>query len=142
MRIIVGTLCVAIGGLLYVGQAISVANLSLAQRLGLQERPDHADRLFTVLEIRTAAWDLLSLWTLPLAGVFMLMDHSWWPYMAIVGGAFWLDTAGREGSKWLGLRQLGVRLGSGGGRLTYWGGVALIFAIGALALGVGLAEVV
>jgi hypothetical protein len=71
----------------------------------------------------------------------MLMDHSWWPYLAMIGGGFWLDTAGREGFKWLGLREQGIRLGSRSGQLTYCGGVGVIFAMGVLALLLGLVEV-
>ena len=141
MRIAVGVLAL-VPGLLYVGQVISVANLELAQRLGLQEKPGHADPLLIRLEQWTARWDLLWIWTLPVAGILMLIDHAWWPYVAMIGGAALVDTAGREGAKWLGLRAHGLDLGSSSERRTYVSALVVMLIAGALAIAAGLVEVV
>jgi len=103
VRITIAIVLVAVGGFLYAGQVVSVVNLGLAQRLGLQERPDHVDLLPTSLEVWTARWDLLTLLGLPVDGILMLLDHSWWPYMAMIGGGLAADTGGREIVKYLGL---------------------------------------
>ena len=96
----------------YLGQVVSVINLPLAQRLGLQEQPDTVDPVYASDAAGTARWDLLSMWTLPLAGLLMLLDSSWWPHLALIGGAVYVDTGGRQGIKLLGYRGEGVRVGS------------------------------
>ena len=140
MRIVVGILCLA-AWLLYVGQIISVANFGLAQRLGLQETSDHADPLFSHLELWVARWDLWWLWTLPAAGILMLIDHAWWPYAAMIGGGAFVDTGGREAAKVFGLRQQGVRTGSPGQHRLAMGVFMYFIAIGGLAIVIGLLEV-
>lgn len=140
MRVVAGTLLLVIGGLLYIGQLISVVDLRLAQRLGLQEGSDSADRLFVRLEVWTARWDLVWLWTLPLAGLLMLVDQAWWPFAAMIGGSAFIDTAGREGAKWLGLRRHGIAVGTPGDRRTYAVGVTVMLLLGLLAVLTGLVE--
>lgn len=134
MRTVVGILCL-FAWILYIGQVISVVDFGLAQRLGLQENPGNVDKLHSHLERWTARWDLWWLWTLPVAGVLMLIDHAWWPYAAMIGGGAFVDTGGREAAKLMGLRQHGVRVGSplewrlGMGTFTYFmvaGGLAII----------------
>lgn len=98
--------------LLYLGQLISAVDFGLAQRLDLQEKPDAADPLYSRLELWTAGWDLLWLWTLPAAGILMVLDHAWWPYAAMIGGGAFVDTGGREAAKVLGVREQGIRTGS------------------------------
>lgn len=142
MTIAIGILSVAIIGFLYTGQAISVTNLGLAQRLGLQERPEHADPLFTSLEIWTARWDLVTLWVLPVAGIMMLVDHSWWPYVAMIGGGIAADTGGREIVKYLGLQQQGVRIGTTTERRLLFGVMVVLSLVGVLMAIAGLAEAV
>ena len=141
MRIIVGILCL-VGWLLYVGQLISVANFGLAQRLGLQESPGHADPLLSQLELWTARRDLLSLWTLPVAGVLMLTNHWSWPYAAMIGGGAFVDAGGREAAKVFGLKQGGVRIGSQQEFRVAIGAYIYLIAAGCLAIGAGLFEVI
>lgn len=141
MRLIVGILCL-IGWLLYVGQFISVADFRLAQRLGLQESSDHADPLLSHLELWTARWDLLWLWTLPAAGILMLTNHWLWPYAAMIGGGAFIDAGGREAAKVLGLRGHGVRTGSHREHRLAMGVFVYLVAIGVLSIGIGLREVI
>ena len=141
MRLIVGILCLP-GWLLYVGQLISVADFRLAQRLGLQESSDHADPLLSHLELWTARWDLLWLWTLPAAGVLMLINHWMWPYAAMIGGGAFIDAGGREAAKVSGLRGHGVRTGSHRERRLAMAVFAYLVAIGVLSIGIGLREVI
>lgn len=141
MRGFVGTLCL-MSWLLYVGQIISVANFSLAQRLGLQESPDHADPLASRLEVWTARWDILSLWTLPVAGILMLIDHWLWPYAAMLGGGVFVDAGGREAAKVFGLRDQGVRTGSQREIRLAMAAYIYLVAVGCLAIGTGLLEVI
>lgn len=106
-----GIVCVLFGGIGWLGQLISGVNYPLAQRLGLQERSEGTDPLFRQAETNAARWDSLVLWTLLAAGVLMLANASWWPYVALVAGGIYLDGAGREAAKAIALRKGGVRIG-------------------------------
>ena len=99
-------------GFLLLGQIISSVNFSLAQRLGLQENPDETDPLLQRAERYTAYWDLLTLVWMPAAGVLMLINHPLWPMIALVGGAIYFDTAGREAAKILSFKHGGIKIGS------------------------------
>jgi len=119
--VVTGTACVLLGLVWFSGQLISTLNFSLAQKLGLQEKNDETEPLFRRLELNTARWDLVVLWTLPVAGVLMLVEHSWWPYLALVAGGVYVDTGGRETAKVLGLSKHGVKTGSRKeARLYFW----------------------
>lgn len=140
MEIVVGIVSAALW-ILYAGQVISVVDFSLAQRLGLQEKSDEVDPLFSSLELWTARWDLWSLWVLPVAGILMLVDHEWWPYVAMVGGGAYIDCGGREGAKVLGLRRQGVRTGSARELRVLISAYMFLLAVGGLAIVAGLIEV-
>jgi hypothetical protein len=129
-----------LAGLLAAGQLLSVLSWPLAQRLGLQERAAGADPLFTRLERNTARWDQFTMWWLPLAGVLMLADHSWWPQLALLGGAAYVDTGGREAAKLLALRGGGVRVGGEREQRTYLVGTAVMAAAGLAVIAVALRE--
>lgn len=140
MKTIAGSVC-AFLWLVYLGQLISSIDFPLAQRLGLQEKPDGADPLFSHLEQGVARWDLLSLWTLPVAGVLLLMDHALWPYVALIGGGVFIDTGGREATKWLRLRGHGVRVGTAQEFQLAMGLFTFLIVVGAVAIAVALVEV-
>jgi len=100
------------GGALYLAQVISSVNFKLAQRLGIQEKPEVTDPLLQRSEQYTAYWDLVTLWWLPLAGVLMIINHEWWPIMSLIGGAIYLDTSGREAAKSISFRHEGIKIGT------------------------------
>jgi hypothetical protein len=111
MRIAVGLVCVVFGGAGLVGQLVSAIDFRLAQRWGLQEKDDETDPLYRGLELSTARWDLLVIWLLPAAGILMLLDHTWWPFVALAAGGVHVDTGGRELAKLSGLGRQGIRIG-------------------------------
>jgi hypothetical protein len=82
------------------------------------------------LELNTARWDVLVFWTLPLAGVAMLIDVSWWPWVALIAGGVSVDAGGREVSKFLAVRSEGVRVGTEQEGRIYVGFLALTLAVG------------
>ncbi len=98
-------------GLLLLGQVVSSINFQLAQRLGLQENPDQTDPLLQRAERYTAYWDLLSLVWMPLAGILMIINQPLWPIMALIGGAIYIDAAGREAAKNLSFKHAGIKVG-------------------------------
>lgn len=99
-------------GIIYIGQVISALNFTLAQNLGLQEKSESTDPLFSHDALGTARWDLLSLWILPVAGVIFLLDYSCWNNLALIGGAVYIDTGGRQAIKLLDFRSQRIRVGT------------------------------
>ena len=112
MRSILGWLLIVFPGFLYLGQVISSVDFPLAQKLGLQEKPDETDKLLQRAERYTAYWDLVTLFWLPFSGVLMLLDYRAWPLFALVGGAIYLDASGREAAKILSFKHQGMRTGA------------------------------
>lgn len=112
MQTITGWLLITFGGTLYVAQTISSINFSLAQRLGIQEKPETADALLQRSERYTAYWDMFTLLWMPVAGILMVMDHPYWPIMSLLGGAIYFDAAGREAAKSLSFRHQGIKTGT------------------------------
>ena len=125
---------VVIPGLLVTGQLISVISFPLAQKLGLQERADASDPVKQRSELYAAYWDLLTLVWLPLAGVLMLGDHAWWPYLALIGGAAYVDAAGREAAKMLSMRAEGIRIGTVAEQRLLFGTYVVMAALGLSAI--------
>lgn len=135
MTIALGLLALIVGAFGVVGQVVSALDFRVAQRLGFQEKDEGTDALYRLLELHTARWDLFVLWTLPVAGILMLLDHPWWPYAALLAGGVNLDAGGREAAKILGARAAGVRVGTP--RETRFGlGALTILALLGLALAV------
>ena len=112
MQEIIGWGLLIMGGALYLAQVISSVNFQLAQRLGIQEKPEFADQILQRSERYAAYWDLLTLGWLPLAGVLMIINHEWWPILSLIGGAIYLDTSGREAAKNISFRHEGIKVGT------------------------------
>jgi hypothetical protein len=112
VQVIIGWSLLIFGGALYLAQVISSVNFKLAQRLGIQEKPEVTDPLLQRSERYTAYWDLVTLGWLPLAGVLMITNHDWWPIISLIGGAIYLDTSGREAAKSLSFRHEGIKVGT------------------------------
>jgi len=112
MQDTIGWMLLILGGLLYSAQLISSVNFKLAQRLGIQENPDETDSLLQTAERFVAYWDLVTLGWLPLAGLLIIIDHSWWPIISLMGGAIYLDASGREAAKIISFRKEGIRIGT------------------------------
>lgn len=112
MQVVTGIVSLVLGLVGYGGQLISTVNWKLAQRLGLQEGDEHTEPLFRHLELNTAKWDLFTWWTLPVAGLLMLLDYPWWPYLALIACGVFVDSAGREIAKLWGLKAEGIETGT------------------------------
>ena len=112
MQLILGWIILIFPGILLLGQIISSINFPLAQKFGLQENPDETDSLLQRAEQYTAYWDLFTLVWMPAAGTLMIINHPFWPLIALIGGAIYFDTAGREAAKILSFKHEGIRVGS------------------------------
>ena len=112
MQLILGWLLIIFPGILFVGQLISSLNFELAQKLGLQEKPETADAILQRAERYTAYWHLVTLVWLPLSGFLMIINHPFWPYASLIGGAIYFDASGREAAKILSFKHEGINTGT------------------------------
>lgn len=119
IQILIGWVLIIFGGGLYFVQVISSINFPLAQRLGIQEKPESSGALLQRAERYTAYWDLFTLLWLPLAGIFMVVNHSWWPIIALIAGAIYFDSAGREFAKNQSFRHEGFKTGTAKQQLLF-----------------------
>jgi hypothetical protein len=130
VQITVGWILLLLGGFLYLAQVLSSVNFKLAQRIGIQENSEETDSILQTAERYTAYWDLVTLGWLPLAGLLMIIDYNWWPIVALVGGAIYFDSAGREAAKIISLRKEGFRLGAQNQQRLFFASYIVMAVIG------------
>lgn len=97
--------------LCWLGQVVNALSPTLAARLGLAEPEDDVDPTVYVDGRGEAIWDAFILWTLPVAGVLLVLNHPWWVYFGLIGGGMYLYFAGRMLIVRLAMRRRGIRLG-------------------------------
>lgn len=125
--------------LCWLGQVINASSPRLAARLGLAEPETDVDPTFFVDGRGEAIWDALILWTLPVAGILLILDSPWWAYFGLVGGGMYLYFAGRMIVVRLMMQQHGIRIGKPetvklyNAVLTLWGLIAVVTIIMAVA---------
>lgn len=138
MTIALGVVLIAFGLLAWIGQAVSWIMPKRAADWSLTEHESAVDPVFYADIRGEAAWDSMSLWTLPVAGVLLLLGHSWWPYLGLVGGGTYLYFAGRGIAARRVMQRHGLRIGSERSVmtayvfLTLWGIVALLAVVSAI----------
>ena len=135
MNLALGIAMVVLGLLAWVGQTMAWLAPGPATRLGLIERRDAVEPAFWADLRGEAAWDAQTLWTLPVAGLLLLVDNEAWPHFSLVGGGMYLYFAGRGIFARMSLRRSGQRIGTPGSVtsaivfLALWGAVALVAII-------------
>ena len=127
----------------WLGQTISAFSPKFAVKLGLTERESEVDSTFYADVRGEAIWDSLILWTLPVAGILLIINNGLWAYFGLVGGGSYLYFAGRGIVTRLVMQRRGIRIGVPGTLklfyifLTLWAVIAIvtiIMAISALPL--------
>jgi hypothetical protein len=111
MDITWGILLIVFGVIAWGGQALSALTPRFAAKLGLIEPESEVDTAFYADVLGEARWDSLTLWTLPLAGLLIILNCSLWIYFGLVGGSMYLYFAGRAIFTRLLLKRKGVRIG-------------------------------
>ena len=81
--------------LCWLGQVINASLPTLAVRLGLDAPESDVDPTFFVDGRGEAIWDALILWTLPAAGLLLILNSPYWVYFGLIGGGMYLYFAGR-----------------------------------------------
>ena len=123
----------------WLGQVINASSPTLAARLGLDAPESDVDSTFFVDGRGEAIWDALILWTLPVAGILLILNSPYWAYLGLVGGGMYLYFAGRGIAVRLVMQRRGIRIGKPETLkvayvfLTLWGLTAIVTIIMAVA---------
>ena len=139
MNIIWGIILTILSSIGYFGQVITAFWPDTAARLGLTEPESEVDPAFFADVRGEAFWDTAILWTLPVAGVLLILNSSLWPYFGLVGGGMYLYFAGRGILVRKEMQRRGIRIGTDDALkvayvfLTLWGLAAVITIVMAIA---------
>ncbi len=94
MTLAMGIVAIVLGLICWLGQSLVFFAPDMAQKLGLVEPREDMDETFYIIEVESLGLaDLLLAWTLPLAGLLMILDTPGWPVLALVGGGIYLYLA-------------------------------------------------
>ena len=111
MDIIWGVLLIVFGLIAWGGQVLSALTPKYAQKIGLMEPEADLDTAFYADARGEARWESITLWTLPFAGLQIILNNPLWTYFGMVGGSMYLYFAGRAIFTRLELKSKGVRIG-------------------------------
>jgi hypothetical protein len=141
MEVVWGLVVVVLALLAWGGQAVALFAPATAVKLTLSEAEDAVEPMYWADIRAEAMWDFFMLWTLVVAGVLLVLDHSAWPYFGLVGGGMYVYFAGRGVLSRVAMQRDGHRIGSPQNvkaafvLLPIWGVaglVTIIAAVGAL----------
>ena len=132
MDLILGIVIIFFSLLGWLAQMVTTISHKRAAKLGLTEPESDVDPTFFADVRGEAIWDTIILWTLPVAGILLLFNNSWWAYFGLVGGGMYFYFAGRGIFVRLAMQRRGIRIGKPGTLkivyifLTIWGLVAIV----------------
>ena len=139
MNIIWGVILTLLSSIAYFGQVLSAFWPKTAAKLGLTEPEAQVDPTFYADMRGEAFWDTAILWTLPVAGVLLILNSPLWAYFGLVGGGMYLYFAGRGILARRVMHSHGIQIGSPETLrvayifLTLWGLAAVITIVMAIA---------
>ncbi len=139
MNLIWGIILIILSLVGWLGQVITLFSPLLAARLGVAEPESDVDPAFFADVRGEAAWDAMTLWTLPLAGILLVLDNAAWAYFGLVGGGMYLYFAGRGVAARMAMQRRGIRIGkpetlkTAYAALVLWGLAAAITIVMAVA---------
>jgi uncharacterized membrane protein len=81
-------------------------------RCGLSEAEADVEPVYWADIRAEAPWDALTTWTLPVAGLLLLLGFSAWAHFGLVGGGVYVYFGGRGILQRLAMTQRGMRVGS------------------------------
>ncbi len=87
----VGIIVIVVGMLVFIGQALSFFAPDLATKTGLNSPEQDMDQTLYLIETKANGLsDILLTWMFPLSGLLMILDHPFWPFLALVGSGVYL----------------------------------------------------
>ncbi len=114
----------------WAGQLMSWLWPATAERLQLTEAADSVEPAFHADVRGEAVWDVLTLWTLPLAGVLLISGVDAWAFWGLVGGGMYVYFAGRGIFTRRAMQRRGLRVGEPAFVRTAFIGLALWGVLG------------
>ena len=112
MNLIWGIFITLISLIAWIGQVITLFSPELAAKLGVAESESEVDPAFAADFLAEAAWDTFILWTLPAAGILLILDNYMWPYFGLIGGGIYLYFSGRNIIQRIFMTKRGIRIGT------------------------------
>ena len=112
MQILWGIVIVALSLLCWGGQAVVCFAPATGARLGLSEAEANVEPTFWADVRGEALWDVLTLWTLVVAGVLLVIDNTAWAHFGLVGGGMYVYFAGRGIFSRVAMLRRGLRVGT------------------------------
>ena len=132
MDLILGIVIIFFSLLGWLGQMLTAVSHKHAAKFGLTESESDVDPAFFADVRGEALWDTINLWILPVAGILLLLNNSWWAYFGLVGGGMYFYFAGRGIIVRIVMQRRGSRIGKPETLkvvyifLTIWGLIALV----------------
>ena len=119
----------------WIGQTIIAFSPKVASKIRIIEPESDVNPTFFADMRGAAIWDTISLWTLPFAGILLLLNNSLWPYFGLTGGGMYLYFVGREITSNLTMQRHRINIGTSKKLkvkymiLTLWGFIAFVTII-------------
>ena len=137
MNLIWGIILVSVTLKCWIGQIIFALSPKVAVKIRIAEAESNVNPTFFADMRGQAIWDALSLWTLPVAGVLLIINNALWTYFGLVGSGIYLYFVGRGISSRLIMQRHGINIGRSNLKvnlfLTLWGIITIVTIIMAIA---------
>lgn len=112
LELIWGGFITLLGLIAWIGQLIYALSPAMGNKFGFGEAEADVDAVFYIDARGEAIWDSMIIWTLPLAGILLILQHPYWPYVALVSGGSYLYFSGRNLVTRLMMQRRDIRIGS------------------------------
>ena len=135
MNFIWGVILISVTLKCWIGQIIIAFSPKVAAKNRITEPESDVDPTFFKDMRGEAIWDTLSLWTLPIAGILLIINNNLWTYFGLIGGGMYLYFVGRTITSNLILHRNEINIGRSKKLkvkimiLTLWGFVAIVTII-------------
>ena len=135
MNLIWGIILVSVTLKCWIGQIIIAFSPKVAAKIKIIESESDVNQTFFADMRGEAIWDALILWTLPFAGILLIINNNLWTYFGLVGGGMYLYFVGSTITSHLIMQRHGIHIGRSKKLkvkyiiLTLWGLVAVITII-------------
>lgn len=139
MEIIAGVTVIVLSLPCWLGQTVSWISPSTGERWKLTENAESVDSTFYGDIRGEALWDTFTLWTMPLAGLLLVLGNDAWTYFGLVAGGMYTYFAGRGVATRLAITKRGGLIGAPSdlrvayAALTLWGVLGLVTIVGSVA---------
>ena len=142
METVAGVVIVVLSLPCWLGQALSWISPSTGERWKLTESVESVDSTYYGDIRGEALWDTFTLWTMPLAGLLLVLGNDAWPYFGLVGGGMYTYFGGRGVATRRAITRQGGRIGTPGDLRVAYAALSLWGVLGLLVMVVSVAELV